>query len=366
MKLRILPTLLFSSFCVLAEAQGPAFDDLATRAAAARDANDLAGAMDLYRQALQLNARWGEGWWFLGSLAYDADRYDLARDALTHCVELQPEMAPAWGLLGLSEFQTHDYDGALKHIQQGLLDPHLDEQMARVLRYHEAVLLAHAGDYDQAIEKYAWFAGGGDPPASLLWAIGIAALHERLLPDSIPTERRDLFESAGRTVWSAMTQDAAGAASAFQQLLKRFPAERGVHVLIGQYLQVAPPGKVGAELRHELDAEPGNPAAASMLACLLLNHGDATGALPYATKAAQEAPQLSVAQYAFGLALVETGDVTGGTSHLELAVHLDPDNLENHIALATAYSKAGRTADARAERSRTVEMSRGTVTHAQP
>ncbi len=362
----ILLTVLSSIAFLPAETQGQNFDELAKRAAAARDADALPQAIDLYQQALQLNPKWGEGWWYLGSLAYDADRYPLARDALSHCVELQPEMAPAVGLLGLSEFQTGEYDQALKHVEQSLLDSHLDEQMVRVLRFHEAVLLAHAGEFDEAIAKYEWFAGNGGPSALLLPAIGIAALREPLLPDGIPAERRNLFEAAGQTVWSAMTQDEAGAANAFQQLLKRFPAEPGVHALIDVYLQVAPPGKVGAELRYELEGDPGNPAAATMLACLLLNHRDAAAALPYATKAVQEAPQLSMAQYALGRSLVDTGEVAAGTTHLEAAVHLDPRDIENHIALAGAYSKAGRTVEARAERSRTVDMSRGTVMHAQP
>ncbi|MGA3023906.1 MAG: tetratricopeptide repeat protein [Bryobacteraceae bacterium] len=364
MKLRILLTLFFPVLGVPAGAWGETFDDLAARAAAARDANDLPRAIEIYQQALRLNAQWREGWWFLGALLYDADRYALARDALARCVDLQPDMAPAWGLLGLSEFKTQDYDHALEHIQRSLADTHMEPQMVRVLRYHEAVLLAHSGQFDKAIAKYAWFAGDATPAASLLAAIGIAALREPLLPDDIPADRRDLFEAAGRAFWSVMGHDEAQAANALQQLLNRFPASPGVHSLIGSYLLVAPPGEAVAEFRRELDSEPGNPAAATMLACTLLNHADAAAALPYAAKAAQEAPRLSMAQYAFGLSLVETGGVATGTEHLEQAVQLDPDNIDGHIALATAYSKAGRTVDARAERSRTVELSRGVASHA--
>ena len=101
-----------------------------------------------------------------------------------------------------------------------------------------------------------------------------------------------------------------------------------------------------------------------MLACLLLNQGDAAAALEWATRAAQEAPRLSMAQYALGRALAETGDVAKSTEHLELAVQLDPENIDNHIALASAYSRAGRTVDARAERSRTMELSGGAASHA--
>ena len=365
LKLRILPFPLFLALFSAAEIQGQSFDDLARRAEAARDANDLPQAIDLFRQALRINAQWSEGWWFLGTTAYDADRYDIARDALARCVALKPDVAPAWGLLGLSEFQLGDYGNALGHIEQSLLDARLDAQMARVLRFHEGTLLAHAGEFDRAMASYALFAHDDHPPTALLPAIGITALREPLLPSQIPPERRELFNAAGETVWAAMSQDEAHGAAAFQRLLNRFPASPEVHVLMDGYLLVAPLRAAGDEFRRQLQADPANSAAAAMLACLLLNHDDPAGALPWAAKAEQLAPKLSMAQYALGRALAATGDLAEAVRHLELAVQLDPANIENGIALASAYSKAGRTADAQAQRRRTMELARGTATHAQ-
>jgi tetratricopeptide (TPR) repeat protein len=364
LKLRILPFLLSLALFASAEIQGQTFDDLARRALAARDANDLPQAIDLFQQALRINPRWSEGWWFLGTAAYDADRYDIARDALARCVALKPDVAPAWGLLGLSEFQLGDYGNALRHIEQSLLDPRLDGQMARVLRFHEGMLLAHAGEFDRAMASYALFAHDDHPPTALLPAIGITALREPLLPSQIPPERRELVGAAGATVWAAMSQDEAHGAAAFQRLLSRFPASPEVHVLMDGYLLVAPLRAAGDEFRRELQADPSNSAAATMLACLLLNHDDRAGALPWATKAVQLAPKLSMAQYALGRSLAATADLAEGIRHLELAVHLDPTNIDNGIALASAYSKAGRTAEARAERDRTMELARRTVPHA--
>ena len=363
LKLRILPFLLLPVLLAPAEIHGQSFDDLARGAVAAREANNLPRAIELFRQALRVNPQWSEGWWFLGTAAYDADRYDVARDALARCVELKPEVSPAWGLLGLSEFQLKDYGNALRHIQRSLQDAQIDVQMARVLRFHEGMLLAHAGDFDRAMASYAFFDHDGHPPAALLTAIGITALREPLLPGQIPPERRELFNAAGETVWTAMSQDEARGAAAFEQLLNRFPASPEVHVLIDGYLLVAPLRAAGEEFRHELQADPTNPAAATMLACLLLNHQDAAGALPWAAKAVQVASKLSMAQYALGSALTVTGDLAEGIRHLELAVQLDPANIENGIALAGAYSKAGRTADARSERDRTMELARRTMPH---
>jgi ASPIC and UnbV/FG-GAP-like repeat len=60
------------------------FECLAAQATAARITNNLPGPIDLYKQAVQANPKWQEGWWFLGSMLYDSDRYAEARDALSH------------------------------------------------------------------------------------------------------------------------------------------------------------------------------------------------------------------------------------------------------------------------------------------
>src|SRR5690349_4942978 len=52
------------------------FEELAAKAAAARDANQPNEAIQFYRQALHLNPRWPEGWWFLGAFLYEKDQYD--------------------------------------------------------------------------------------------------------------------------------------------------------------------------------------------------------------------------------------------------------------------------------------------------
>src|SRR6266567_30781 len=89
-----------------AQANPASFSDVASRAMAAREANDVSGAIELYQQALKLNAQWSDGWWFLGSLQYGSGAYDAARDALSHYLELTPNAAPALAMRGLCEFET--------------------------------------------------------------------------------------------------------------------------------------------------------------------------------------------------------------------------------------------------------------------
>ena len=71
--MKVLARVFLSSIALLA-ASPATFEELASQATAAREANNIPKAIDLYRQALQLKPAWTEGWWFLGTLSYDADQ----------------------------------------------------------------------------------------------------------------------------------------------------------------------------------------------------------------------------------------------------------------------------------------------------
>src|SRR5271170_6695375 len=103
LRLTLLTLALLPRLCA-AQANPASFSDVVARAAAARDANDLPGAIELYQQALKLNSQWPDGWWFLGSLQYGTGDYAAGRDALTHYLELTPNAAPALAMRGLCEF----------------------------------------------------------------------------------------------------------------------------------------------------------------------------------------------------------------------------------------------------------------------
>ncbi len=80
------------------------FKKLAARATEAREQNRLQEAAELYEKALGLNPRWQEGWWYLGSLDYDANKYGDGVKAFRNLVELDRKNLQALALLGLCEF----------------------------------------------------------------------------------------------------------------------------------------------------------------------------------------------------------------------------------------------------------------------
>lgn len=354
--------LLFTAFLIVGVvAQYTAtFEELAARAAAARQADDVPQAVQLYRQSVDLNPKWEEGWWFLGSMLYDSDRYAEGGDALRHVVALDPKAAPAWALLGLCEFEMGDYAHSLDHIQRGLVSGSPSPQMEQVLRYHEALLLTHNTHFSDAIEKYTWFARKGVQNPELLVGIGLAVLQSPKFPNDVRPEQ-ERYAIAGGAAFLNMNGDFRNAQMAYRKLIEQYPKAPYVHYAYGCFLLGANPEEGIQELRRELVINPASAPANAMLAFALLERGDTAAALPHAQAAADEQPNSELSQYLLGRALAEQGDLEGGIQHLEMAEKIDPADLQPHISLATAYSRAGRPQDSRRERTRAVEIAMGAL-----
>jgi tetratricopeptide (TPR) repeat protein len=336
------------------------FEDLAAKASAAREANKSAEAIGLYRQALQLKPDWKEGWWFLGTLAYDGDQYQTGARAFAEFVKLEDQAAAGWAFLGLCEFETGDYEHALEHGRKGLgIGTGLDAPVEQTLRFHEALLLTRLGLFDQAMPKYKPFVRRGVDDPALTAGIGLTALRMPLLPKDVPSEQQALIAAAGRAAGFWITGDAKTAA-AFETLLKTYPAAPGVHALYASYLlSFRPAEEALSELNLELKVNPHAADARAMIALLMVRAGADATALPYAKQAAEDGPTSPMAQYTYGLMLASAGDLGNAIEHLETAERLDPAGVEYHIGLATAYSKAGRHEDARRERRTAIAIARG-------
>jgi len=341
-----------------AQANPASFSDVVAQATAARDVHDVPRAIELYRQALQLNAQWADGWWFLGSLHYGAGEYTAARDALTHYLTLTQNAAPALAIRGLCEFEIGDYQSSLQDLQRALgLGAANQSRNEKILRYHEAMLLTRLGRFEDALRSYAFFAHEDANP-ELLLALGLAGLRVPLLPKELKAEQQDLYTSTGRAAFSYMKGDRETARVEFQRLFDRVPAVPNAHYLYGYLLYASDPDAAVIEFQRELEVNPKNAPAEVMLAWIPLLQNDGRQALPYAQKAVAEDPSLPSAQLVLGRALTETGDPKQGIAHLERTEQMQPDNLEVHLALAKSYSKSGRKEDARRERLLCLEMTK--------
>jgi len=360
------PHLLLTLFFALltcrcaAQADPASFSDFSSRATAAREANNVPGAIELYQQALKLNSQWSDGWWFLGSLQYGTGAYDAGKDALSHYLEIIPNAAPALAMRGLCEFEIAEYEKSLGDIQRALaLGAANQPRNEKILRYHEALLLTRTGRFEDALRSYAFFThDAADSNPELLLAIGLAGLRTALLPKELKTDQQEVYLSAGRAAFDFMEGDKETARAEFQKLFQHVPPVPNAHYLYGYLLYASDPDAAVVAFKNELQLDPSNSAAEVMLAWIPLLTNDGSTALPYARKAVAQDPTLPSSQLVLGRALTEIGDPKAGIEYLEKTAQLQPDNLEVHLALAKAYSKSGRKEDARRERLLCLEMTK--------
>ncbi len=335
------------------------FQELSAEASAAREQNDPARAIELYTQALQLNPKSAEAWWYLGSLEYGVENYAPATAALSRYLELMPDAAPALALRGLCEFETADYPQALTDIQKAIsLGAAKDPRHQQILLYHEALLLTRLGKFEQALTSYSFFADKQITSPELMLALGLAGLRMPVLPGELRAEQQELVKAAGNAGYHFMAGDPNGAQQAFQSLIEKFPAARNLHYFYGHLLFARDPDAALAEFQNELRVVPENLDAQIMTSWVLLMQDRAGEALPFAQRAVHQNAGSVTAQLVLGRSLMETGNLTDGIEHLEQALKLGPDDLEVHIALATAYSRSGRKEEARNERMLCLQLTR--------
>src|SRR5262249_34358610 len=132
----------------------------------------------------------------------------------------------------------------------------------------------------------------------------------------------------------------------------------GAHGLYGYFLIASNLDQAVVEFRRELEISPADSHAQLMLAWGLLLQKKPSDALQYAKAAAEKSPDNAPAQLTFGRTLAATGSSEEAMLHLERALQLEPMNLEVHIALADAYSRAGKREAAQREHLLCLQMTK--------
>jgi len=341
LSLTLFGAILFACADSLAQETSAQFNDLASRAAAARDQQNVPLAIQLYTQAEQLNPGWQEGWWYLGILQYGSNQYDGAIDAFTHLLQLVPTAAPAMALRGLCEFETGAYAESLRDLEQAVSHGAANEpRNEQIIRYHLALLLTHAGRFPDALAQYRALAALHADAPDLMQGIALAGMRMASFPKDIAAEDRNLYEAAGRAGYVFLSGDNEQADALFGKLFASYPKTAGLHFYYGYLLYPHDPKMSGDQFRDELEIRPDGETDA-LLALTLIYEGHFAEALRPAQAAYAANPDLEMAQVAMGRALAETGDMKRGAELLHQAADHNPNDLEAHLGLASIYSRSG-------------------------
>jgi tetratricopeptide (TPR) repeat protein len=316
------------------------FAATAKSATAAREAGRADEAIRAYRRAEEINPTWEEGWWYLGTLLYDADRYSEAIPAFQKLVELVPNGGPAWDFLGLCEFETKDYGNSLEHLKKGLaLGDADDPETARVANYHLALLLIRNGEFDQASAQLSATAGQAEMPAQIKLALALAMLHVPLLPKEIDPSQDALIAAAGETASAIAQNNSAKALATFSNLLRDYPATAYLHYAYGKVFASAGRDEDALKQQHEeASISPKSALPWIEISQLELHLQHPQEALHAAQEAVQRAQGSSTSHRTLGQALQALGKNQEAAAELALAEKLAPEKGQREERLAQLYS----------------------------
>ena len=326
-----------------------AFDNAVKVGDAARIAGRLDEAIESYTNAVRIQPKWTDGWWYLGAIYYQKDLYPQARDAFNNLVALEPNRGPAWGMLGLCQFQTREYDRAITSFERGFrLGFNGNKELNSVVIYHSALLYARFEEFEIAYDILRQYEGGYDNQ-KIVEAFGLIMLRMPLFPSEIPANKREEVLLAGRAGASMAARRIDDGRRAFEELLIRYPTDPNAHYSFAVFMLPQDAERALQEFRRALELDPNHQAAMVQMAFEYLKRREYDTALPLAEKSVELAPKMYPARNVLGRVLLEVGQTERAIKELEEGIRLAPGSPEMHFALARAYARAGRKQDAERE-----------------
>jgi len=346
--------------------QSKAFEDIVSQAEAARSTDRMNEAIDLYGKALRQRPSWSEGWWWLGSLLYEQDRFSEAQEAFRHFVATAPKRGPGYAFLALCEYETHEYALALQHFQTWTKEGAPGTRdLVDVANFHRALLLTRDGQFTKALFLLEdILSTKTDESPALTEAMGLASLRMANLPEDYPPEKRELVWLAGKAAAYSSLEYSAKSEEYMHRLALQYGGEPNVHYLCGNLLAFRRKYPEAAEeYQRELQISPQHVPAMIELALVQVQNLQTTEALALAKRAAALEPKNPRAVYALGKSLL-AADRFGESAHeLELAKQLAPESASVRSALAGAYRGLGRKEDAKREAAAFLSLEYARVHH---
>jgi tetratricopeptide (TPR) repeat protein len=316
------------------------FNSVAAAAAAARDRGDQQDAIRLYQQAVNIHPDWTEGWWYLGTLCYDADRYGEAITALKKATELSPEVGPAWSFLGLSEFEMKNYAEAKSDLEKGIAIGNSDDpEVDRVARFHLALLLIRGGDFDRA--KTILEPQFTSPPVSdqARTALGLLLLRVPALPQEIDPSKDAILAAAGDLQLQLGTATSGEALARIHKIVVANQDQPVAHEILARCFDALHIETEAAKERAAIASARKNtawsPGGDKEVLAFLSRDAFDRGSREFATAAADSAEFEKLSRGAAGAE--QSGDPRTAIALYEQALQLRPDWDEGRFKLSMLY-----------------------------
>src|SRR5215207_9879877 len=293
-----------------------AFENAVKVADEARVAGRLDEAIEAYTNAVRIRPKWPDGWWYLGAIYYARDLYPQARDSFRNLVALQPERAPAWGMLGLCQFQTREYERSIASLERShVLGLNDNKELRSVVLYHSALLYVRLEQFEMAYEALRQLESYDNQ--KIIEAFGLIMLRLPVLPNEIPGDKREQVLLAGRAGASMAARHLDASRKFFGELVASYPDDPNVHYSYGVFILPQDAETALKEFRRAHELDPNHQPAMVQMAFEYLKQRDYDAALPLAEKSVALAPRMFAARNVLGRVLLELGQIERAIHELE-------------------------------------------------
>jgi tetratricopeptide (TPR) repeat protein len=334
------------------------FDALSKQADAARDAEKLDDATKLYRKALALKPDWKEGWWSLGTIDYDSNRFAQGMEDFRHLLRLAPNDGTTNLMLGLCEYEVGNYKDSEKHLaaawKLGIQDA---AEMEPLLLYHQVLIQLREQHFEAALDTLSQMLRKGTHNRDVDVACGMGVL--RITPDELPAAGTDanlVVQRIGYAQAADSIDTHERARQLYQQAVDASPDFPNIHFAFGRFLMgINESAAAQAEFKEQLKRDPKNYNAMLKLA-VLDYHVDSAAGIPYVEQALKYVPNSPFAHYLLGILSLEAGDVDRSVKELEIARKMVPKEPKFAFALSNAYNKANRREDSLREKQAFIQL----------
>ena len=309
------------------------------------NAGDLETARNIYQKILQQEPDQPVALHFLGVLAHQVDRNDVAVDLIGRAVANRPDYAEAHGNLGLALHALGRLDEAVASYEAALA---IKPDFAECL-YNLGNALHERGNQDEAVASYEKALSLNPDFAEAYDNLGNALRDQGKLDEAVASHRKaiaidpdyaEAHNNLGNALQAQGKPDEAVASYRRAIALKSDYAE--AHNNLGNTLRdLGRLDEAVAGYRRAVEIRPDFAETHNNLGLALKAQGKLDDAVASYRKALTAAPDLAVAHNNLGTALLEQGKTDEAVACYDRAIGIEPDYAEAYQNLSRAMTFAG-------------------------
>jgi tetratricopeptide (TPR) repeat protein len=324
------------------------FDDLKSKAEAAREIEMIPESIALYTRLVTARPNWAEGWWFLGSLQYHEKQYLPAAKSFQKYVEFDPNNGKAKALLGLSYYYGGQYKSAFRPLAQAsTVGVGNNKELAFTLSYCFGDLLVWDEQYERAISTLQILSEQNLESEELLELLGAANLRIPKARHLLKEEEKKIARPFGKALFLQQQARLDESLALYEKLVEQYRSRPNVAYAMGNALLFQKnPERAVLYFQQELERDPRHIPAMTSLLNERIIEGKFEEALNYANRILSLDPKDFFATYSLGRIYLYQDKFTEAIATLEKTVRMRPTAPSPYYSLAQSYQRANRPEDA--------------------